>query len=72
MPAFPVAARDATGAGDAFCGALAVAVARGLPAREAVRWANAAGALAVTVMGANLSMPTAERLEAFLVEQARK
>ena len=43
-----VRAVDTTGAGDAFNGALAVAVAEGKGIREAVEFANVAGALTVT------------------------
>jgi len=39
---------DSTGAGDAFNAALAVAVSEGKPIREALRFANAAGALSVS------------------------
>jgi ribokinase len=60
LPAFPlpVAAVDATAAGDAFNGALAVALAARRPAAEALRFACAAGALAVTRPGAQASLPT--------------
>jgi sugar/nucleoside kinase (ribokinase family) len=37
-----------------------------LPRREALRFANAAGALATTVAGAQPSMPTRVAVEAFL------
>ena len=49
---------DTVAAGDAFNGALAVALAEGRPLAEAVRWGCAAGALAVTRVGAQDSMPT--------------
>ena len=49
---------DPTGAGDAFCGALAAAMARGADIDEALRDATVAGALATTVRGAAPSMPT--------------
>jgi ribokinase len=42
---------DTTGAGDAFTGALAVALARGLDLDEAVRFANLGGAFCVTRPG---------------------
>ncbi len=54
---FPVDAVDTVGAGDTFVGALAVAVAAGVPAPEAVRAAAAAGAAAVTRPGAQTGMP---------------
>ncbi|WDZ83781.1 ribokinase [Micromonospora cathayae] len=43
----PVRVRDTTGAGDAFTGALAAAVASGVPVREAVRLAVSAGTFSV-------------------------
>jgi ribokinase len=64
--AFPVQAVDATAAGDAFLGAFAVALAQGLPAREAVRWGSAAGALAATVVGAQPSLPHKDVIEALV------
>ena len=54
---------DTTGAGDAFCGALATALANGETLRSAVAFANAAGAAAVTVMGATPSMPTRTKID---------
>jgi len=54
---FNVQAVDTVGAGDTFVGALAVALAAGLPAPEAVRVAAAAGAAAVTRPGAQTAMP---------------
>lgn len=55
---FPVEAVDTVAAGDACNGALAVALAEGTSLEEAVRWGSAAGALAVTRVGAQDSMPT--------------
>lgn len=56
---------DAVGAGDACCGAFAAALAQGLDRVEALRRANAAGALSVTRRGAR-SAPTAGEVDAFL------
>ena len=53
---------DATGAGDAFCGALADALARGAELVEAARWGVAAAALSVGVQGAQTGLPTAEQV----------
>ena len=64
----PVTQVDATAAGDAFCGALAAKLAEGLVMSEALRWANAAGAIAVTRLGALPSLPTTEEVEALLRE----
>ncbi len=52
-----VEVRDTTGAGDAFCGALAVALSEGGDLETAVRFASAAAALACTVPGAQPSLP---------------
>ncbi len=62
----PVQQVDATAAGDAFCGALAAALALGQSMIQALRWASAAGALAVTKMGATPSLPTRAEVEALL------
>jgi ribokinase len=50
---------DTVGAGDAFCGALADALARGEDLVAGCRWAVAAGASAATRPGAQPSLPTA-------------
>jgi len=63
---FHVQAVDTTAAGDAFTAALACALARGDDMPAAVRFANAVGALTVTKMGAQPSLPTARDVEEFL------
>ncbi|MCH8290115.1 ribokinase [Candidatus Poribacteria bacterium] len=68
IPAYKVDVVDTTAAGDAFCGALATALAQGKTIEDAVAFANAAGALAVTVLGAQPSIPTAEKVEDFLAK----
>ena len=65
---FPVAAVDSTAAGDAFNGALACALAEGLPMQEAIRFANAAGATAVTRKGAQDSLPTRAEIAYLLMQ----
>jgi ribokinase len=57
IPPFRVEAVDTVGAGDAFVGALAVALGAGVPAADAVRAAAAAGATAATRHGAQAGMP---------------
>jgi ribokinase len=52
-----VAAVDTTGAGDAFCGALAEALAGGGELVEAARWAVRAAAVSVTRAGAQGGLP---------------
>ena len=66
IPAFSVAATDAVGAGDAFNGALAVALVEGRSLPEAIAWANAAGALATTRPGAQEAMPHRAEVEALV------
>jgi ribokinase len=70
VPGFRVQVADTTAAGDAFTGALAVGLAEAMPLAEAVRFANAAGALACTKAGAAVSIPTRAEVEAFLRERA--
>jgi len=57
MGTFKVDVVDTTGAGDAFNGGLAVALAEGKPLKDAVRFANATAALCVTRLGTSPSMP---------------
>jgi ribokinase len=66
VPPFPVDVVDTTGAGDAFCGALAARLAAGDPLEVAVRWAAAAGALATTVAGAVPAQPRADAIRELL------
>jgi ribokinase len=63
VPGVPVDAVDTTAAGDAFNGALAVAVGDGQPLDRALRFANTAAALACTRRGAQASLPTREEVE---------
>lgn len=59
---FPVKSIDATGAGDAFMGALAVGIARRLETEAAVRFGNAAGAAATSSVGAQAALPRLDDL----------
>ncbi len=70
-PAFAVAVRDATAAGDTFNAALAVALAEERPVAEALRFANAAAAISVTRLGAQASVPSREEVDDFLKAAAR-
>lgn len=60
VPAVPVDAVDATGAGDAFCGALADALARGSSLVEAAEWAVRVAGISTTQRGAQTGMPRRE------------
>ena len=66
IPGFKVQAVDTVACGDAFSAAIAVALARRMLLPEAVRYANAAGALTATKPGAQPSLPTAREVEQFL------
>ena len=66
LPALEVPVVDTTGAGDTFVGMLAARLAQGDPLERAVRWANAAGALATTKEGAQPSIPRLAQVEEFL------
>ncbi|MCY3784012.1 MAG: ribokinase [Chloroflexi bacterium] len=66
LHAHPVNVVDTTGAGDAFCGAMAAALALGKPMPTALAWGNAAGALAASRPGAQPSMPTRAEIAAQL------
>ncbi|MBN2714184.1 MAG: ribokinase, partial [Planctomycetes bacterium] len=68
-PSFKVEAVDTTAAGDAFTGALTVALAGGMERRAAIRQGMLAGALAVTKFGAQPSLPSREELERFAAGQ---
>jgi ribokinase len=67
---------DTTGAGDAFCGALAAQLDRArarspinlAQLESAARYATAAAALAVGRPGATASIPTAEEIDALLTQ----
>jgi ribokinase len=64
VPALAADVVDPTGAGDAFCGTLAAALASGSDRADAVARAVAAGALAVERAGAVPSLPTSAEVEA--------
>jgi ribokinase len=66
VPGFKVKQIDTTAAGDTFNGALAVALSESQPLVNAVRFANAAGALSVTRLGAQPSVPTRREIEKLL------
>jgi len=66
MKSFKVNVVDTTAAGDAFMGGLACGLSEGKPIREVLRFANGAGALATTRLGAQPSLPLRRDLENFL------
>ncbi len=68
IPARPVKAVDATGAGDTFGGAFLARLLAGDDPFTAATYANAAAALKTTGFGAVAPIPTREAVEAFLAE----
>jgi ribokinase len=69
LSSYPVHAVDTTAAGDAFNGALAVALLKNSEPLSAVQWASAVAAVSVTRHGAQPSMPTASEVERFLATE---
>ena len=68
VPAYHVETTDTVAAGDAFSAALGVALAEGRSLNEAVKYASAAGALAVTMRGAQEAMPYRREVDALFCE----
>jgi ribokinase len=66
LPDLDVERADTTGAGDAFCAALSVALAEGKSLAQAARFAHEASALATMRLGALGGLPTREQVESRL------
>jgi ribokinase len=66
IPSFPVGIVDSTGAGDAFVAAFLQARLRGWPASEVALAANAAGAVAASVVGAGENLPKVREIARLL------
>jgi ribokinase len=71
LPSFEVEVLDTTAAGDSFVAALAVGLAEGQSLDTACYFANAVGALTVTKMGAQPSLPTRAEVNEFLNHQVK-
>jgi ribokinase len=69
IPAYEIKVVDTTAAGDAFVGGLAVGMLNGKSLEDAVQYACACGALAVTKFGAQPSLPTSDDVEKLLKKQ---
>lgn len=65
-PPYKVDAVDSTAAGDAFNAAFAIRVAQDAPVRDAMRFANAAGAVAASHHGSQPSLPSRQDVEALM------
>ncbi len=68
LPCLPMKAVDTVGAGDAFNGGLAAAVADGLSDETALRFASTVSNLSVTKLGSAKSMPSREEIDEVLKE----
>ncbi|MDF7679544.1 ribokinase [Enterobacteriaceae bacterium ESL0689] len=69
IPGFNVHAIDTIAAGDTFNGALVTALLEGANLDQAIRFAHAAAAIAVTRKGAQPSVPWREEIDTFLRQQ---
>ncbi|PLP28827.1 ribokinase, partial [Klebsiella pneumoniae] len=69
IPGFRVQAIDTIAAGDTFNGALVTALLEGTALPEAIRFAHAAAAIAVTRKGAQPSVPWRTEIDEFLAQQ---
>lgn len=65
-PAFNVAPVDTVGAGDTFAGVIATVLTEGMAAMDAIRFANAAAALATLGAGAQEAIPQRSEIASFL------
>ena len=63
---YQVTTVDTVAAGDAFNGALAVALSENLPVEKAIQWGMAGGALSVTKEGAQPAMPERNEIKELL------
>jgi 5-dehydro-2-deoxygluconokinase len=68
-PAFPIEVVNFLGAGDAFAGGLITALRQGQPWADAVRFANACGAILASRLGTANVMPRAGEVQAFIDQQ---
>ena len=69
VPALKVKAVETTGAGDAFNGGLATAIAEGMPMETALRFATCTAAISVTRLGSSQSMPGREEILALMEKE---
>ncbi len=68
LPVFPIEAADATGAGDNFLAGFVSETLRGSSPEEALRFANACGAICTTAVGAATALKNREQVLEFLRE----
>ena len=70
-PAFSVPIVDSAGAGDAFTAGLVWATLNGQPLSQAVRFANACGAIAVSRLGTMPAMPSLAEVQELMKQTSR-
>ena len=68
LPAYAVEAADATGAGDNFAAGFLSGILRGDTTEEALRFANACGAICASAVGAGTALRDREQVLAFMRE----
>lgn len=68
VPAFPIQAVDTTAAGDSFHGGLAYGLLKGYDIQTCLCIGNACGGLSAMTLGAQSSIPTFDKIQAFLLE----
>lgn len=69
VPALKVKAVETTGAGDAFNGGFATAIAEGMPMETALKFATCTAAISVTRYGSSPSMPKREEILALMEKE---
>ena len=68
LPAYAIRAVDATGAGDNFAAGFASEILAGKTAEEALRFANACGAVCTTAIGAGTALKSRQQILRFMEE----
>ena len=66
LPAFPIKAVDATGAGDNFVAGFASQILEGKSVEEALRFGSACGAICTTAVGAGTALKNRQQVEEFV------
>lgn len=60
---------DSTAAGDTFGASLAIQLCKGMKMENAILYAHAAAGICVSRKGAQVSVPTVEEVEEFLIQR---
>ncbi len=70
LDAYPIAAKDATGAGDNFLAGFAAELLNGNSVERAMTFANACGAICTTAVGAGTALKSRAQVEEFIRENS--